>query len=170
MGGLAEHLCGLGRSVLLVDLSPQGSLVRWAQRASRRSGGGTEGETLHVHRPEGVLGLARGPLSALGNPAELHDSLVRQWAEADVVLVLADVDPGVDAENLGSWVHQVVPLVTAGASTPELLQTTAELLRTAGLSAPFALMLGAHETDESLGLRDGTKVSAHQVAQPVGSP
>jgi len=178
VGALADHLRGLGRSVLLVDLSPRGSLVRWARRSSR--GGDTEGSrSAHVvHRPAGVLGLARGPLADPGHAAARGDeSLAVIWSEADVVLVLADVDPGVDAENLGSWVDQVVPLVTAGASTPELLQTTAELVRTAGLRVPFALMTGAHETDESLGVTDGSDEAATvrgpvggTVGGPVGAP
>jgi hypothetical protein len=167
VGGLADHLRGQGRSVLLVDLSPKGSLVHWSRRRSRRSG--TDAAPHTVHRPDGVLGLARGPLTTVVNQAEPDEELMRQWSQADVVLVLADVDPGVDAENLRSWVHQVVPLVTAGASTPELLQTTAELVRTAALALPFALMVGAHETDESLGVKEGEKAPAHQVTESVGS-
>jgi hypothetical protein len=69
-----------------------------------------------------------------------------------VVLVLVQVDPGIDAENLATWVPQVVPLVTAGLSTPELLETTGELVRAAGLSLPFVLMIGSDVTDQSVGL------------------
>jgi hypothetical protein len=44
--------------------------------------------------------------------------------------------------------------VTAGKSSPELLETTAELVRSAGLELPFVMMVGADETDESLGAVD----------------
>jgi hypothetical protein len=76
------------------------------------------------------------------------------WDAADVVLALVQVDPGIDVENLRSWVDRVVPLVSAGRSTAELLETTAELIRTAGLSLPFAMMVGSDAFDESLGLVD----------------
>jgi hypothetical protein len=77
-----------------------------------------------------------------------------RWEAADVVLVLAEVDPGLDTEYLRTWVAQVVPLVTAGRSSPELLETTAELVRAGGLTVPFAMMVGCDQTDESLGLLD----------------
>jgi hypothetical protein len=74
------------------------------------------------------------------------------WEAADVVLALVEVDPGIDVDNLRSWVDQVVPLVTAGVSTAELLETSADLIRAAGLTLPFAMMIGADDADESLGL------------------
>lgn len=157
VGALADHLRDLGRAVLLVDLTASAALVRWAgqRRGHRRPRGRAAGrgsrraEPHRVHRPSGVVGLARGPLAP---PAD--QDLRASWEAADVVLVLADVDPGVDAEHLATWVDHVVPLVTAGRSTPELLQTTAELVRTAGLPVPFALMVGSDDSDESLGLSD----------------
>ena len=41
--------------------------------------------------------------------------------------------------------------MTAGASTAELLSTTGDLVREAGLALPFAMMVGCDATDESLG-------------------
>ena len=68
-----------------------------------------------------------------------------------MVLALVEVDPGVDAEQLATWVDRVVPVVTAGAPTAELLSTTADLVREAGLQLPFAMMVGCDSLDESLG-------------------
>jgi capsular polysaccharide biosynthesis protein len=167
---LATHLRGLGRSVFLLDLTASGALVthlspagaptdradstEQAQIAGAR-GDGRSGPATGVFQPTGVPGLARGPRGA--NPGAVIDLPVGDawrgvWDAADVVLALVQVDPGIDVENLRSWVDQVVPLVTAGRSTVELLETTAELIRAAGLSLPFAMMVGSDDTDESLGL------------------
>lgn len=167
MAALALQLNALGRAVLLVDLSPSGALVahlssrRFARRASRMASREASAAARAlgsptVFRPTGAVGLARGPLrAARGDSAALRGDEFPDdaWAAADVVLVLADVDPGIDAESLASWVGRAVPLVTAGQSSPELLQTTAELVRAAGLELPFAMMVGSDDTDESLGLK-----------------
>lgn len=143
---LAAHLADTGLKVFLVDLSASGSLTAEEARS---------GASFEVFRPGGVPGLTRGPRrgeAVTPVPLRSTDAWHEQWAAADVVLVLAEVDPGIDAENLATWVTEVVPLVTAGASTPELLETTGELVRAAGLSLPFALMVGSHRTDQSIGL------------------
>lgn len=172
VAALAAQLRAAGHSVFLVDLSRSGALVaRLSPRASR--GGRSTGrhgtgatrrdaevlvETSGVFRPHGDPVLARGPRdSAIAgpspDPSAPEDQRVR-WEAADVVLVLAEVDPGLDTEYLRTWVAQVVPLVTAGRSSPELLETTAELVRAGGLMVPFAMMVGCDQTDESLGLLD----------------
>lgn len=146
LDALADHLEELGLTVFLADLSDSGAL-------RDRSGAPSE-----VFRPDGVPGLARGPRrgeAVTQVPLRAVDAWRERWAAADVVLVLAEVNPGIDAENLATWVPQVVPLVTAGTSTPELLETTAELVRAARLELPFALMVGSDDTDESVGLAGG---------------
>jgi hypothetical protein len=170
IAGLDTQLRSHGLSVFLVDLSVSGALVR--QGAGTRSSGhradshgrdhgkgsGSEGsvrQTSSVFRPGGVPGLARGPRGAApGAVTELpvEDPHWAMWEAADVVLALVEVDPGIDVDNLRSWVDQVVPLVTAGVSTAELLETSADLIRAAGLTLPFAMMIGADDADESLGL------------------
>lgn len=98
--------------------------------------------------------LARGPLDVIdGLSGDLPngDPHRRMWERAEVVLTLVEVAPDGGTEALSSWADQVVPVVTAGASSMERLQTTAELLRTAGLELPFAVMIGCDSTDESIG-------------------
>jgi hypothetical protein len=113
------------------------------QEASTGAGG-----RLTVFRPTGVPALATGPASAHQAPVDLPDDVPWRtaWEEADVVVALVQVDPGIDAEHLSTWVGQVVPLVTAGDSSAELLETTAELNRSAGLGLPFFLLVGADHT------------------------
>ncbi|MEW1954777.1 hypothetical protein [Terrabacter sp. NPDC080008] len=141
-----------GVSVLLVDLSRQGALA-----ATAEAGG------LDVRRPDGIPGLSRGPRGAAeGLSGELpEDPRTVGWDRADVVLALVEVDPGIEVQPLATWVEQVVPLVTAGAVTAELLSTTGTLVREAGLDLPFAMMVGCDATDQSLG------IVAVDDAQPV---
>jgi capsular polysaccharide biosynthesis protein len=157
---LADRLGRRGLAVLTVDLTESGSLVAsrsagmaenatpWAPQAVGAAGPDTWRRD--VYRPRGVPMLAKGPR---GTDPDLQGALLRaKWAAADVVLVVTDLDPGIDVENLTSWVDQVVPLVSAGRSTAELLETSAGLVRAAGLTLPFAMMLGSDATDESSGL------------------
>lgn len=164
LASLAAHLQGLGLTVFLVDLSASGALAAHDARS---------GAQLGVFRPAGVPGLARGPRRGDAKTAvtlAVPDGWHERWEAADVVLVLAEVNPGIDAENLTTWVSQVVPLVTAGQSTPELLETTAELVRAAGLALPFALMVGSDDTDESLGVTGSSdNGSSEPEAEPTAS-
>lgn len=154
----ASHLRVYGISVFLVDLSRAGALVRHLPRA----------DAPQVFRPTGVPGTAIGPDDSRGPVSDLPigHPLRESWEAADVVIALVEVDPGVDVENLRSWVDRVVPLVTAGASTAELLETTAELIRAAGLALPFAMMVGTDDSDQSLGLVD----PFGEASTPLGRP
>lgn len=175
ISALASHLRGLGLSVFLVDLTASGALVsdlspgeaptdqgvsrEQAVAVGAADAGGT-GSAPGVFRPTGIPGLARGPRGAAPGAAidlPVGEAQRHIWDAADVVLALVQVKPGIDVENLTSWVGQVVPLVTAGRSTPELLETTAGLIRAAGLTLPFAMMVGSDHTDESLGLLDASE-------------
>ena len=165
----ASHLRGLGLSVFLADLSASGALVShsspaaatsgWASSRERDQAAGAApaaeaGPVPGVFRPTGIPGLARGPREAAPGAVidlPVGDASRQTWDTADVVLALVEVNPGIDVENLRSWVGQVVPFVTTGHSTAELLETTAELIRAAGLDLPFAMMVGSDDTDESLG-------------------
>ena len=65
------------------------------------------------------------------------------WKDADLVLALVEVDPGFDLDILRTWVSTVVPLVSAGRASGELLSTIAQLVTEAGIDMPFALLEGA---------------------------
>ncbi|KRE55469.1 hypothetical protein [Phycicoccus sp. Soil748] len=174
VAALAGLLAGYGRAVLLVDLSLSGALVdrlpaQGGDRGDLEAADGMASEVggaaPTVFRPAGSVSLARGLREATdsaGGDPRSDTELREMWDAVDVVLVLADIDPGLDAESLATWVGQVVPLVTAGQSSPELLETTAELVRAAGLELPFAMVVGCDSTDESLGLmsRDASDPAA----------
>lgn len=152
---LADSVRAHGRVPFVVDLSAAGALL--GRRAGgRHAPGAKDGATTNgttVFRPTGVPALAAGPAAKPGRPVDLPDDVSwrEAWEAADVVLALVQVDPGIDAENLRTWVDRVVPVVTAGEASAELLETTAELVRAAGLVLPFAMLVGADRTDESFG-------------------
>lgn len=142
LGEAAASLRAQDLSVFMVDLTGRGHLADSA------------GGQAIVHQPSGIPEVARGPRGAgLGATVDLPgDSWRADWDAADVVLVLAEVDPGIEVRHLSTWVDRVVPLVTAGAATAELLSTTGDLIREAGFELPFAMMVGCDVTDQSLGI------------------
>lgn len=73
-------------------------------------------------------------------------------ADADVVLVLATVDPAVGARHLLGWGPDAVVAVTAGRSTAARLGVVRELLEDAGVHVASAVLLGADPGDDSVGL------------------
>ena len=153
---LAAELSGRGRTVLLVDLGEAGGLAGQLTGALDRAAPGVAAVP-SVLRPDGVPHLASGPFGVpAGTSALVSEDDPRRlvWEQADVVLVLASVQPGSDVELLSTWADDAVLLVTAGRSSAERLSTSAELVRSAGLRVPFAVMVSADATDESLGVPD----------------
>jgi capsular polysaccharide biosynthesis protein len=140
---LAARLADRGQTVLLVDLSESGAL------------GAADAAAASVFRPSGIPSLSRGPaLPGAGAVIDLQeqDRLREASNDADVMLVLVEVDPGMDVDNLASWVDRVVPLVTAGRTPAELLTTIADVVHAAGIDLPFALMTGSDATDTTAGI------------------
>jgi hypothetical protein len=149
VAALTARLVERGTSVFLVDLTGSASLATLVGQTT------IDGPT--VFRPEGVPTLSQGPLAAqMGVIGDLpsDDPLRGAWDRADVVITLAEVNPAVGTEHLASWATDIVLLVTAGRSSPELLRTASSLLRNSGLQLMFAVLLGADRTDESVGLPD----------------
>jgi hypothetical protein len=66
-------------------------------------------------------------------------------------LILADVDTAVGLDHLAAWTDDVVVAVTAGRSSVELVRTTGDLVRSAGLTLHGALLLRALRDDVSSG-------------------
>jgi capsular polysaccharide biosynthesis protein len=158
LAALGAQLAQGGQWVFLVDLTEAGHLQQAvSEELDRRQPPHGPAVLPAVLRPEGLPSLARGPIGAVpGRPNDLPEDDPRRpaWDAADVVLALAEIKPAGGVENLGSWVDQVVLLVTAGRSTAERLRTSAELIRAAGMRLLFAVMTDADKADESLGLRE----------------
>lgn len=155
LSAIARDLAAEGQEVLLVDLSGRNLLKNVVK--DRRGKGDLSSITTIV--PDREVALARGPLGLRDSSDEANDAFTEatadyaeHYAKADVVLVLAYVDPALGAEHLRSWIDSAVISVAAGASTPERLNTTAELLRVAGIRVRAGFLLDADRTDESLGM------------------
>jgi len=173
LGHLGFELERRGLDTFLVDLSESGRLERVVTSVSKRlpaeatvrQGGraGARPEDPVVFRPEGDPVLARGPLGAAGGVSSFlprSDPRRAAWDAADVILILAEVDPAAGVDGLASWADEVVVLVTAGSSSAERLHTAAELLRHAGLQLSFAMLVDADPGDESLGRPDASELQA----------
>ena len=145
-----QRIAERGVAVLLVDLTAVGALsatpglVEWPEPPG----------TPRTYRPEGHPNLVTGPRRMGRRPTTRPEELSPlevAWKEADLVLALVEVDPGFDLDILRTWVSTVVPLVSAGRASGELLSTIAQLVRETGIDMPFALLEGADPKDRSLG-------------------
>lgn len=145
-GGRVAHR---GVAVLLVDLTAIGALSAAPGLAEPETPG-----TPPIYRPDGDPTLTTGPRRfgrrSATHPEELSPLEVA-WKDADLVLALVEVDPGFDLNILRTWVAAVVPLVSAGRASGELLSTIAQLVTAAGIDMPFALLEGGDLRDRSLG-------------------
>ena len=155
-GAVVLHAAGArmaerGVAVLFVDLSSAGALAS-GPGLSEPPDASSAGP--RIYRPEGDPALSYGPRRTRRNPDRGHDELGvlgAAWDEADLVLVLVEVDPGIHLDSVRSWVNRIVPLVTAGRANGELLSTIAGLVAQAGVEMPFALLEGADRSDQTFG-------------------
>jgi capsular polysaccharide biosynthesis protein len=140
----AHDLQDRGENVLMVDLTSTG----WLDRD------GLDG-ALKVYRPGGRRPeLTAGPLSLVASmpPQTPHlNPRHQQWNQADVVLVLGEVELGVGTSYLNEWADRAVVLVGAGRVSAEFVRSTGRLLARSGPSLEFAMLVGADSTDESMG-------------------
>jgi capsular polysaccharide biosynthesis protein len=146
----ADRMAERGVQVLLVDLSSNG-----ARAGSPGLSNPSDATRPRTFRPEGGdPALSHGPRRIRRHPERDPDELGDlgvAWDEADLVLVLLEVDPGIHLDVVRTWVNRIVPLVTAGRANSELLSTIAGLVAEAGLEMPFALLEGADRSDQTLG-------------------
>ena len=160
-----DRIAERGVHVLLVDLSSTGALASGPGLSDSSQAAGPR-----VFRPDGDPALSYGPRRIRRYPERDRDDLGDlgvAWEEADLVLVLLEVDPGIHLDVVRTWVNQIVPLVTAGRANGELLSTIAGLVAEAGLEMPFALLESADRSDQTLGepapsAEDGDALAAVQ--------
>lgn len=156
VAALGNRLATEGVPVLLVDLTSSGALTGPAPTNLAGTSAGGPGSP-GLYRPAGNPALIEGPQrggSSTRGEAQEVDGLHDLWEQAEVVLVLLEVDPGVDLGIVATWVTQVVPLVSAGSANRDLLETVTALVTRSGVLVPFALLEGADRTDRTLGRQD----------------
>jgi capsular polysaccharide biosynthesis protein len=116
------------------------------------------GTTLTVIRPDQDDVPISGPLRK-PRWARVPEPVLKACASADVILVLATVDPALGAEYLAGWVTSVVAVVTAGRASAQRVFAVGEMLRLAGIQSVSAVLVGADKSDESLGVVPGAVAS-----------
>ncbi len=97
-------------------------------------------------RPAGFRGATRDRDSAFSR------ELSAVTAAADVILVLATLDPAVGGDHLATWADDAVVIITAGRSSATKIQAVGEMVRVAGVRLLSGVLVGADRADESLGL------------------
>ncbi len=140
----AAELRRRGTASTIIDLTVSGRVHR---AVSRVIGKGSEHRP-DVVRPNVVPSLTNGPSDL---DAVDWDDVALAKAKNGAILVLADFDPAVGVDHLTAWSDRVVVAVTAGRSRVELVRTTGELVRVAGLHLQHAVLLGARGDDISSG-------------------
>jgi len=64
---------------------------------------------------------------------------------------VAEVDPALGGEYLSTWATEAVAVITAGRTRAARAYAVGELLRLSGMRTISGIVVGADETDESLG-------------------
>jgi capsular polysaccharide biosynthesis protein len=96
-----------------------------------------------------------GPLASAAVPAPAAacgEQLAAAFAQADVLLTLAALDPSVGGEHLATWAATAVAVVTAGRSSATRIRAAGEMVRLSGIPLVSAVLVGADKSDESVGV------------------
>jgi len=149
VASLALQLAQDRENVLLVDLTPETVLT---DVLGLKPGTGNTA----VQLPEGNPVRVISPLSAGGRPSpdQFDVGRLEHLDVADVVLVLATIDPAIGADHVRGWARTAVAVVTAGRSTATALRSTGRIVRLAGIGLDSAVLLGADADDETAGVID----------------
>jgi capsular polysaccharide biosynthesis protein len=153
-----------GKRVIVADLADGAPVVRLlgAKGPGVRSVN-VAGVRLIVAVPERDSIVPLGPLMRGSVPAG-DTPIAGAFAEADLMLTVAPLDPALESEHLGTWAKDAVVVVTAGRSSSTRIHAVGELIRFAGVSSASAVLVGADKTDESLGV-----TSAGEPAEPASA-
>lgn len=164
--GIANRLRSSGRRVVLVDETH----TRVIGRALRHRRPG-----LHPVRvgDETPITLLLPPMPWEEEPDGDWEAVLDDIANADEVLVVATIDPGIGAWHLRHWSPEAILMVTGGVATTRRLSAITELLGAAGISISSAVLFNADPVDESVGLPTtdlATAAERFEVVRPAGAP
>jgi capsular polysaccharide biosynthesis protein len=144
-----------GRQVVMADLSD-------GSHAARLVGSGdpgvrpvsVDGASLVVAVPDRDDVMPAGPLhhgSPRAQTVPGDKALAGACASADLLLTLLTLDPSLGGDHLATWATDAVVVVTAGRSSWAKLHAVGEMVRLAGTRLVSVVLVGADNTDESLG-------------------
>lgn len=159
LASVATELASEGRRVLVVDLSRSaavGTILSAPKGKTSTARLGAASATMRVTVPADQSAV-------LGTEADVRES--RQWA--DVVLVLATVDPATGVSYLREWATTAVAVVTRSRSTLTALRSTGELIRAARLDLMSVILVDADPGDETVGLAQSVTTSPWAEPAPM---
>ena len=155
---LAASCAAEGKQVVVADLSGGAQLARLLEardpgvHAVRQDGANL---VLFLPQREDIAPVGPVPGGAFpAGPAQIDPALVTACSSADLLLTFATLDPALGGDHLRTWATNAVAVVTAGESTAERVHGVGEMIRLAGTRLDSAILLGADESDESLGVPD----------------
>ena len=169
VASMAESCTGKGQHVVVVDLSSGAQLARLLATTEAgvhavRWNGAQFTLALPDSDDAAPVGPWQGPTSPVAT-AQPSEEVVKACASADLLVVLATLDPAFGGDHLATWVTDVVAVVTAGRSSVERVRGVGEMTRLAGLRVDSAVLIGADKGDESLGVVYGPDIVAQ--AKPL---
>jgi hypothetical protein len=83
--------------------------------------------------------------------------------DADVVLVLASIDPAIGADHVAAWAGDAVVMVRAGEATPARIDGVAQQLRDSRIIIRSGVLIGTDPDDHSSGI----PTTRHYPADPA---
>lgn len=158
VASLAASYASENKQVVVADLSSDADLARLlGVRDSGLHQVSRNGASLLVVLPEQGDVAPAGPVpfgASPAVPAPADDALVTACSSADLLLILATLDPAMGGDYLGTWATNAVAVVTAGQASAERIHGIGEMIRLAGTNLDSVVLIGADKSDESLGVID----------------
>jgi capsular polysaccharide biosynthesis protein len=153
---LAEQCAKEGMRLLVADLvsgAPVARLLGAAGTGLQQVG--NEDTPMVVVTPEDDDLIPSGPLTSAVAPGPLAAApakdVVSAAKRANLVLTVAELDPAVGGEYLGTWAQAAVAIFTAGRTRAARAYAVGEMLRLSGVGVISGVVVGADKTDESVG-------------------
>jgi hypothetical protein len=86
-------------------------------------------------------------------------------ARADLLLTLATLNVSLGGDHLSTWATDAVAVITAGRSSWTTISAVGEMIRLSGTRLVSAVLIGADDSDESLGVT--YTPDSHEVEAPL---
>jgi capsular polysaccharide biosynthesis protein len=166
LASLAVSCAQRGRQVVLADLAsgaPSGSLLGTSDPGVRSVT--VRDAQLVIAIPERDDEVPIGPFahgSQNGRRSSFGEALTTACPSPDLLLTLAPLDPSLGGDHLATWTADAVAVITAGRSTWTKIRAVSEMIRLADTRLVSAVLVGADEADDSLGMTY-SRESAHEV-------
>jgi len=152
---LAVSRAQQGELVVLADLAtgaPAARLLGCHERGVSVVSGYDNRLVLAVPEGDDVL----SPVGPLGRTrmysSPFADAVAAAGAQANLLLTLATLDARLGGDHLATWATDAVAIVTTGRSSWTTVSAVGEMVRRSGTRLGSAVLIGADDTDESLGV------------------